>query len=213
MEQTAEQNRANDYKVVSFHNSESFDFTHEMGCMYDGRPITGSEGVLGIRAGETKMLPYHVAMQLAKNLAKQALISRANAQPEKDALGNPMPLKAIWDDVALYNLQRSYITEMYSEDKPAAQSQTDILFERIAKLESLVKSQEDKPAEQPKAPEAPAAPADDTLVAPPDSAAAKLPEEVVSAYKDKQEVLAELEKRGIPHNKRDSQAKLEELLK
>ena len=144
MENSADQNRANDYKVVSFHNSESFDFTHEMGCMYDGRPITGQEGALGIAAGETKMLPYHVGFQIAKNLAKQALISRANSRPLKDELGNPMPLQAIWDDVALENLQRSYITEMYSEDRPAAQSQTDILFERIAKLEALVKAGDDK---------------------------------------------------------------------
>lgn len=209
MENTAEQNRANDYKVVSFHNSESFDFTHAMGCMYDGRPITGVEGVLGIKAGETKMLPYHVGFQLAKNLAKQALISRANVQPEKDALGNPMPLKAIWDDEALATKQRGYITEMYSEDKPAAQSQTDILFDRIAKLEALIKDkpEESAPVVVPPTPE-------DTLQAPADLATVTLPkEDVVSGYKDKQEVIKELEKRNIPHNKRDSQAKLEELLK
>lgn len=205
MDNTAEANKANDYKVVSFHNAESFDFTHGMGCMYDGRPITGGEGAQGLAAGETKLLPYHVGKQLAKNLAKQSMLKNAGSAVQKDEHGNPMT-KAIWDDAALERLANSYITEMYSEDKPAAKSQTDVLFERIAKLEALVADKADEPAptvkEEPVVAAAPAAPT-----------AAPVAETTVAGFKDKQEVLAELEKRGIAHDKRASKEKLEELLK
>ena len=34
----------NDFKVVEFINSTDFNFTPEMGCMYDGRPIFGISG-------------------------------------------------------------------------------------------------------------------------------------------------------------------------
>ena len=194
MENTAEQNIANDYKVVSFHNAESFDFTHEMGCMYDGRPVTGSEGVLGLGGGETKMLPFHVGFRIARNLAKQTLMRKSGDRKQLDTQGHPI-VAAIWDDAALENLARSYITEMYSEDKPVAKTQTDVLFERIQALESLIKGQDAKKEE--------------VLVA---KESIPAPEEVVLTFQDKQQVLLELEKRGIPHDKRASQAKLEELL-
>jgi len=220
MENTAEQNIANDYKVVSFRNSQSFDFTPDMGCMYDGRPITGSSGRPGIAAGETKMLPYHVGWRLATNLAKQAMIRSAGNKQEKDADGNPM-VKPIWDDAALDALKRSFIEEMYSEDKPAKQTETDLLFARIAALEEMVRGKAEVAATEPVVtPEpivasAPAAPEDDeatkglqaNAVVPPSD------EDPSKVFKDKQEVLAELEKRNIPHDKRASKEKLEALLK
>lgn len=64
----------NDFKVVEFVNSTNFDFTTDMGCMYDGRPIFGMSGFAGIKAGERLSLPYHIGQQLAVNLAKQSLI-------------------------------------------------------------------------------------------------------------------------------------------
>lgn len=208
METTAEKNIANDYKVVSFHNGESFNFTHEMGCMYDGRPVTGSEGVLGIAPGETKMLPYHVGFRLARNLAKQALILKAGDRPQTDALGHPI-VAAIWDDAGLERLARSYVTEMYSEDKPVAKTQTDVLFERIQALEALVKSQSGEETAAATVPEAPTG----SVASIPEASVATAPTEAVKTFQDKQQVLAELEKRNIPHNKRDSQEKLEALLK
>ena len=206
---TAEQNIANDYKVVSFRNTEAFDFTPEMGCMYDGRSINGSSGKPGIASGESKMLPYHVGYRIATNLAKQALLRKSGAKPELDALGNPMPARSMWDDQALDGLKRSYIEEMYSEDKPAAQTETDKLFARIAALEALVTA--GKPAE-----EAPAAPAVVEPVEAVGAAVAQVPaaeEDPTKTFKDKAEVLAELEKRNIPHDKRATKAALEALLK
>lgn len=210
-DQTAEQNIANDYKVVSFRNSETFDFTPEMGCMYDGRSINGSSGRPGLMAGESKMLPYHVGMRLATNLAKQVLLRRAGSKPEVDALGNPMPTKSIWDDAALESLKLSFIEHLYSEDRPVKQTETDLLFARIEALEGMLR---DKPKEV--ATEAVVSPepvvetVEELNVLP---VTPVVPENTVLEFKDKQEVLAELEKRGIPHDKRASKEKLEALLK
>lgn len=211
MENTAQQNTANDYKVVSFRNPQSFDFTPEMGCMYDGRPINGSSGRPGMAAGETKMLPYHVGWRIAANLAKQVLLLKASNKPELDAQGNAMPTKAIWDETALNTLKASFIEEMYSESAPAQQTETDRLFERIAALEAMVKG----PAPE-AAPEVATDEATEGLQAPKDEATASIPpasEDPSKTFKDKQEVLAELVKRGIKHDKRASKEALEKLLK
>lgn len=212
MENTAQQNIANDYKVVSFRNSQSFDFTPEMGCMYDGRPVTGSTGKPGIAAGETKMLPYHVGWRLAANLAKQVLLRNAGGKPEVDAQGNPM-VKSIWDEEALDRLKASFIEEMYSEDKPAAQTETDKLFARIAALEALVGSDTPKEPDPVVAPVA--APVVEEAIAGLQANAVVPPstENPTAGFKDKQEVIAELEKRKIPHDRRASKEKLEALLK
>jgi len=215
MANTAEQNIANDYKVVSFRNAESFDFTHEMGCMYDGRPVTGSEGVLGLRVGETKMLPFHVGFLIARNLAKQALMRKSGDRKQLDAHGHPI-VAAIWDDAALENLARSYITEMYSEDRAAPKSETDVLFDRIQALEELINKQSgNKEAAEvvPGAPQASVVASSTAEAVTTTPEAPKAPGEVVSSFQDKAQVLAELVKRNIPHNKRESQVELEKLLK
>jgi len=219
MENNAQQNIANDYKVVSFRNPESFDFTPEMGCMYDGRPINGSSGRPGIAAGETKMLPYHVGWRIAANLAKQVLLRKAGNKPELDAQGNAMPTKAIWDETALDSLKASYIEEMYSEGAPAKQSETDRLFERIAALEAMVKGASPEAATETVATRGATVAADPATVGLETGAAgaaATVPpatENPSPVFKDKQEVLAELEKRGIKHDKRAGKEALEKLLK
>lgn len=211
MENTAEQNIANDYKVVSFRNASSFDFTPEMGCMYDGRPVNGSSGKPGIAAGESKMLPYHVGWRLAANLAKQVMLRNASNKQEKDAEGNPM-VKPIWDDVALNKMKSSFVEEMYAEDKPAAQTQTDLLFARIAALEAMVKGDTEKPTTEPLGTQEAALEAEEATKGLQPNAVIP-PVEKSLEFKDKQEVLVELEKRGIPHDKRASKEKLEALLK
>lgn len=208
---------ANDYKVVSFRNTQPFDFTPDMGCMYDGRPITGSSGKPGIAAGETKMLPYHVGWRLATNLAKQVLVRNASNKQETDAQGNPM-VKAIWDEGALESLKREFIEEMYSEDKPAKQTETDLLFARIAALEEMVKGKQEEPVTEAVVTPGPvvaSTPEEDEATAGL-QVVATVPtseEDPSKSFKDKQEVLAELEARKIPHDKRASKEKLEALLK
>lgn len=181
----------NDYKVVSFHNSTDFGFTPDMGCMYNGVPVNGKSGV-GVEAGESLIVPYHIGQQIALNLAKASLNRKA---PTTDQAGIPTGVP-LWDDAGLMALKNSFITDLYSEEKPASMSQTDIL---LAKLEEYKKLTDDKLAELAGKP---------VQVAPTPEAKAA----TAVSYKDKAEVLAELEKRGIKHSKRDSKDTLEKLL-
>lgn len=173
----------NDFKVVEFVNSTDFDFTPEMGAMYDGRPIFGISGAPCIKSGERLSLPYHIGNQLALNLAKQSLIRNAPGHdPVKDTQTSPRPL---WDDSTLQSVKNSFITELYLGEKPVAMSETDKLMAQVAELNKIVRENF------------------------PQSGA---PVEDGQAYKDKSEVIAELTKRGITFNARDSKAKLEQLL-
>jgi len=187
----------NDYKVVEFHNPHDFTFTPEMGCMYNGNPIFGITGAPGINGGESITLPYHVGKLLARNLAKYAMIKDSPDEPTKDAQGNPM-IKAIWDSAKLEKMQTSYLKELYSEQKPIAMSETDRLMAKVEEYRKvaealLLKDEATKRDNDGKVsePETPSAP---------------------GTFLDKAEVIAELEKRGITHDKRKSKAELEKLL-
>jgi hypothetical protein len=194
-----QQTNPNDYKVVSFHNGEDFGFTPEMGCMYNGVPINGKLGGPGINAGETMVLPYHIAHQLALNLAKVAMTRQA---PEVDPAGVPTGIP-LWDDVKLQRIKTSYLTELYSEERAAPKSETEVLLAKLEeyknlftdeKISQLLKVAESTPTE-------PTA----SVVAPEKTA-------TTLGYQDKAEVMAELDKRGIKHNKRSSKSELEKLL-
>lgn len=182
----------NDHKVVSFRNSTDFGFTPEMGCMYDGRAINGKNGSPGIDIGETVILPYHIGRQLALNLAKVAINKTA---PATDVAGIPTGVP-LWDEQRLNKLRDSYLADLYTEEKPVAISETDKL---MAKVEEYKKMVEDLVAGK-----APETPIQNAVIG------AMTPASIV--YQDKQEVIAELEKRNIPHDKRKNKADLEKLL-
>ncbi len=179
-------NNANDFKVVEFHNSTDFTFTPEMGCMFDGRPISGITGAPGINGGETITLPYHIAHRLAENLAKYVMIRGSNSVPTLDAQGNPI-VAAIWDTAKMEQMKNSYITEMYTEAKPIAQTETDRLMAKVEELKKFV--QDNIPAKEP-----------ETVVP------------VATGFQDKADVIAELERLNIVHDKRKNKADLEALL-
>lgn len=179
----------NDFKVVEFVNSCDFDFTPDMGCMYDGRPIFGMSGFAGIKAGERLSLPYHIGQQLALNLAKHSLIRNAPPHDPKDSVGGDKPL---WNDVTLESIKNSFITELYTNEQPVAMTETDKLMQQVAELNKFVREnvpQVNQPANSP-----------------------EIQPSSGSVYKDKADVIAELTKRGIAFNARDSKAKLEQLL-
>lgn len=188
----------NDFKVVSFHNSTDFGFTPELGCMYDSRAINDSKGNVGIGAGETMTLPYHIGHRLAVNLAKAVMMRSQSDKPQLDAAGQPI-IKSIWNDVELEKLKNSFITDLYSETKPIAQSQTDLLIAKVEEYKKMVDAIINKePASL--TPQV-------TVAQSPVSAAPVIP----TVFQDKQEVLVELEKRGIKHDKRKNKADLEKL--
>ena len=190
MDKNTETN-ANDFKVVEFFNSTSFDFTPELGAMYDSRPFF-------VKSGERKQYPYHVGHLLAKNLAKVVLTRKAptNAPGTTDQNGTPL-----WNDESLESIKNSFLTELYIEEKAATMSETDKLMAKVAELERLFKD---------KAPVAVEKPIENRVVEP--AIEEVVAEETPSVYLDKAEVIAELEARGIPHDKRSSKATLEALL-
>jgi len=173
-----------DYQVVSFHNSETFRFTPEMGCMYNGRAINDLTGEPGIGPGETMQLPYHIGHQLAQNLAKAVLLRGA----PKDAKDTPQGV-SIWSETGLETLKNSYFKELYAEQRPKAQSQADLLIAKIEELNKLEARLNEKL-----------------------NGDSGKEEVKTSSYKDKSEVIAELTKREIKFDARKSKAELEKLL-
>jgi hypothetical protein len=171
----------NDYKVVSFHNSTNIRFTPELGCMYDGRVINGKSGFPGIDIGETIVLPYHVAHQLAKNLAKVMM----NMNAPIDSKDNPNGT-AIWNDEQIESKKLSFLTELYSEEKLAPMSETDKLMAKVEEYKAMVEK-----------------------LIPTENGKADVSSE---NYATKADVLAELEKRNIPHDKRKTKDDLLKLL-
>ena len=186
----------NDFKVVTFKNGSDFDFTPMLGCMYDGRPIFGTSGA-SVEIGESVVLPYHVGNLVAKNLAKAVLNGQA---PAVDPKGNPVGTP-LWSETSLLELKQSFITDMYTEEKPVAVTETDRLMAKVEEYKAMVdklipeSEKEDAPKE------------DDKTDEPPKEDAPKKVE-----YSDKAEVIAELNKREISFNARLSKANLEKLL-
>lgn len=191
-------NDPKDAQVVSFRNGTDFGFTPEMGCMFDGRAINGNQGGPGINAGESMIIPYHVAHRLATNLAKIVKLRRAPTTDEQNDQKNPVG-KPLWSDEDLEATKQSFLTEMYTEAKPVAQTETDRLMAKVEEYRLMVeKLIPPKPAE--------AAVASET---------APVAQEVSNApqvFADKQDVIAELEKRGLKFDRRSSKENLEKLL-
>jgi len=178
----------NDFKVVQFKNSTDFAFTPEMGCMFDSRPISGISGSAGIAAGESITLPYHIGRLLAQNLAKAVMVK---GSPTIDTAGIPTGVP-IWSAEKLEAVKNTFITELYSETKPTAMTETDRLMAKVDEYKKMVEK---------------------VLAAAP-GIAAVITEPVVekTGFQDKAEIIAELEKRGVVHDKRSTKATLEKLL-
>lgn len=159
--------------------------------MYDGRAVNGAKGSPGIDAGETVVLPYHVGNRLAINLAKRVLNTSIAATVDAQGVPTGVP---IWNDELLAEKAKSYLTDLYTEAKPVAQTETDKLMAKVEEYKSMV----------------------DKLVG------EKSQSEVVSSevvtetttpvYQDKAEVIAELTKRGVKFDARQNKENLMKLL-
>lgn len=189
---------ANDFKVVEFFNSTNFDFTPELGAMYDGRPLF-------VGTGQKKQFPYHIGHRLATNLAKAVMVKGA---PLHDPTSNNPIGTPLWGDEGLNRIKNSFLTELYTDEKPIAQSETDRLMARVAELEKQFQTKLTKDNAEGVA--KPAVQSVQEIVA---SELSKPEAKVESKiYQDKAEVIAELDKRGIVHDKRQNKANLEKLL-
>lgn len=178
------------YRVVRVTNISNFDFTGELGARYHGRDFE-------IRKGKSLLAPYPVGKHLAKHLARQILLKKAPIRDgkETDGKGTDRPL---WDDKIIGELIAKIMTEAYTEEKPEAVSETDKMVEKVRQLN---KSEKEVEREQ----SGGNAPFNGTVDENPGTAG-----EIT--YKDKSQVIAELAKRGIKFNARDTRANLESLL-
>lgn len=191
----------NDFKVVEFFNRTDFNFTPELGAMYDGRPLF-------VGSGERRQYPYHIGKRLAVNLAKAVLIKGA---PLHDPTSNNPVGTPLWSDEKLTALASSFITEQFMEEVPVAKSETDRLFLRVAELEKLFQQKEAEKSES--APKEPVMSVSDIVTAPDITATTVATQPTTQkVYQDKQEVMAELDKRGIKYDKRKGKDTLEALL-
>lgn len=181
----------NDLKVVEFTNPTDFTFTPEMGCMFDGRPIFGITGAPGINSGESMKLPYHVGQRLAVNLAKAVLTRQA---PAVDPAGIPTDVP-LWSTEKLEQMKNSYITELYSEQRPIAMTETDRLMAKVEEYKKMVENLLSSKTDEKK-----------VLNNPENS------NNSPKTYQDKAEVIAELKKKNITFDSRASKVNLEKLL-
>lgn len=184
------QTNPNDFKVVTFFNKTDFDFTPEMGAMYDGRPIFGISGEPLIKAGESIVLPYHIGNLLARNLAKCVMVRQA----PPDMPGIPTG-QTLWTDTSLAALKATFLTSLYDDVKPVAMSETDRLMAKVEELRKFVETNVAKKGEDVE-PSVASAPTDTPS----------------GQYADKADVIAELTKRSIKFDARKSKAELEKLL-
>lgn len=174
------QNNEFDFKVVTFKNIASFDFTPALGAMFNSRPIFGRAKAGCIAIGEELQFPYHIGRRIAINLAKQILIREIPA-PEHGK-GDPSNAPAAFGDEQINQLVTQIFVGEYQEEKPIKESETDILMRKFEELNKQVEELKGEKVSQ-------------------------------EGFKDKQEIIAELEKKGIAHDKRKNKVDLEKLLK
>lgn len=188
----AQQDAARIFKVT---NPFDFDFTHAWG----GVPYT-------LPMGKPILLPYPLADHLATHLARQSLIRKAPLRDEKetDGKGKDRPL---WSEEAIDEIKKSIMQEQYTEQPKPVTSEAELLRQKIEQLNRDFAALSDKvdaktggnaPLTEEMKPEPT-----------PDST---LTVDGQITYKDKAEVIAELNKRGIKFDARMGKEGLAKLL-
>lgn len=193
----------NEFKILEFYNSTDFDFTPELGAMYDGRGLQ-------VDSGMKKHFPYHVAMRLAENLAKAVLIKGAPLHDPNAANPTGTPL---WGDEGVKRLRSGFITELYSESAPIAQTETEKLMAKVAELEKMMNERlKNVPVDTLKGEVKTIAELVNPALQPAEFVAPVSAVETPKVYQDKQEVIEELEKRGVKVDRRQNKENLTKLL-
>jgi len=176
-----------DYKIVRITNISDFDFTGELGARFGGRDFF-------VASGESLLVPLTVGDHLATHLARQIMIKKA---PERnagqlDGKGSDRPL---WDDAIIDELKKKIMVEVYEEEKKAPLSEADRMAKRVDELNKVTVPEEEEGGN-----------VDASGIVPVES-------DNPNEYKDKSQVIEELNKRGTSFDARASKANLEELLK
>lgn len=188
-------------RIVSVTNPFDFDFTHAWG----GVPYT-------LPMGKTLLFPHHLADHLATHLARHSLIKKSPLRDENetDGKGKDRPL---WSEEAIEEIKKRIMTEQYTEERTAPQSESEILAAKIAELNKAFDGLNERVNAQSAAPVqtvAPVtAPAADEIK---NVHANTAPVGDQQVFKDKGEVIAELTKRGVTFDARKTKVELQALL-
>lgn len=187
-----------DNRVVRVTNISNFDFTPEMGARYGGRDFP-------LRAGEDRLYPFPLADHLATHLARQIVLKKAPIRDEKEIDGKGSTI-ALWDEAGLNALKAKILTDVYTEEKKAPVSQDDLMQQRVADLNAS----DILPKDESNLTDSPNGALDASALGIPAGGPQQGSSDLV--YKDKAEVIAELQKRGKIFNPRASKASLETML-
>lgn len=177
----------NDLKIVRVTNISDFDFTGELGARYNGRDFV-------IQAGKSLLVPFAVGNHLATHLARQIVIQKSPIRDESEINGKGSD-RPLWNDSTIDELRKKIMVDVYEEEVQVQESDADKLARRVEELNKL--SEEDDDVLNV-----------DTLEIKPTD-----PEKSGVIYKDKAQIIAELKKREVKFNARDTKANLEKLLR
>jgi len=179
-----------DYKIVRITNISDFDFTGELGARFGGRDFF-------IPAGGSLLTPLTVGDHLATHLARQILIRKSPTRDtnQLDGKGSDRPL---WDDAVIGELKSKIMAEVYEEEKKAPQTEAERMAARVDELNKVIVPEEKEEA---------GGNADASGIVPTEDSSNS-----TIVYKDKAEIIDELNKKGVSFDARASKTKLEELL-
>lgn len=98
---------SNSTAVAKFTNISARDFTHP----FEGEPIS-------VRAGQSRLMPAHVADHLATHLARRILLDAADGKAKLPP-GTPGESAPLWSETQIAALKAKIVSEVYEREPEA----------------------------------------------------------------------------------------------
>ena len=176
----------NDLKIVRVTNIADFDFTGDLGARYGGRDFI-------IHAGKSLLVTLTIGDHLAKHLAQQILLRRAPGRTDAELAGKGS-FTPLWDDNVIADLKKKIISEVYEQEKPVVLTPEEQIQKKVDQMNHAEKEIEKEAA-------------GGNISA----ASIEMSEEQTGPviYRDKADVIAALEKKGVKFDARASKDSLE----
>jgi len=176
-----------DYKIVRITNISDFDFTGELGARFGGRDFF-------VASGESLLVPLTVGDHLATHLARQILIRKAPVRDvsQTDGKGSDRPL---WDDAVIEELKKKIMVEVFEEEKQTPLSEADRMAQKVEELNKVIEPEETQGGNIDASGLVPTGDSNSAIV-----------------YRDKAQIIEELQKKEITFDARASKVNLEALL-
>lgn len=140
-----------------------------------------------IPAGKSLLMPKPAAKLLAKHLARQTYIKKAPVRDasQTDGKGSDRPL---WTEDECIRVAETFLSDEYEEERATPRTEAEIIKAKIEELNKLIESTPTTTKDS------------DVVTGAPDG------------YRDKAQVIAELQKRDIKFDARLNKTALERLL-